>query len=134
MGLFVTLEDRELGSRRSKVEMGLSLWVKAMIFYQVTGQKVYPSRYTGLHLGVWVYIFHGRPNSRLFGAATSVKKCLSFSPFPNRGHFCSANVCWVSALGKSWAGCTRTSNAWSLPSEAESLRAFRPLKIQFHVC
>lgn len=73
-----------------------------------------------------VYIFHGRLNSFLFGAVTSVKKCLS-SLFPS-GHwrqFCSASTCWAPALGRSCARCTKTSHAWSLPSEAESLWARR---------
>lgn len=73
-----------------------------------------------------VYIVHVRLNSFLFGAVTSVKNCLSsLFPLGHWGQFCSANICWVPALGISYARCTETSNAWSLPSEAESLWALR---------
>lgn len=108
--------------------MGLSLGMRAMTCYQVTSQNC-------THRGALVYIWKFKCiNSpckaefiSIWGSHVSKKQ-----PFFLFSHQViedsSAQQTFVEhlpALGISYARCTKTSNAWSLLSEAESLWALR---------
>lgn len=114
-------EDRELGPRCSKIEMGLSLWKKAMNDLLPSDQsEIVPAEmHWSAFVSLSVYILCKAEFASMWGSHFGKEMPFFCSPLGNWGQF-SANICWAPVLCRSCARYTKISDAWSLPSGAES--------------